>query len=67
MTSENILEMLHASSIKCLSGNKIKCKIDSICIHGDSLKAVPIAKELQKVLLENNIKLVNLDKLNKFI
>jgi len=62
--SENILEMLHTSSIKCLSGKKIKCQIDSICIHGDGLKAVSIAKELKKVLIENNIQLVNLDKLN---
>ena len=62
--SENILEMLHASSIKCLSGKKIKCQIDSICIHGDGLRAVSIAKELKKVLIENNIHLVNLDKLN---
>ncbi|HIC42716.1 MAG: hypothetical protein CFH12_00209 [Alphaproteobacteria bacterium MarineAlpha5_Bin2] len=62
--SENILEMLHTSSIKCLSGKKIKCQIDSICIHGDGLRAVSIAKELKKVLIENNIQLVNLDKLN---
>jgi len=62
--SENILEMLHTSSIKCLSGKKIKCQIDSICIHGDGLKAVSIAKELKKILIKNNIQLVNLDKLN---
>ena len=62
--SENILEMLHNSSIKCLSGKKIKCQIDSICIHGDGLEAVSIAKELKKVLIENNIQLVSLDKLN---
>jgi UPF0271 protein len=56
--------MLHTSSIKCLSGKRIKCQIDSICIHGDGLKAVSIAKELKKVLIKNNIQLVNLDKLN---
>ena len=65
--SDNILEMLQSSSIKCLSGKKIKCQIDSICIHGDNKKAVSMAKVLKKVLIENNIKLVNLDKLNKFI
>ena len=66
MANANILEMLHTSSIKCLSGNKIKCQIDSICIHGDNKNSVSIAKELKKVLIKNNIQLVNLDKLNKF-
>ena len=67
IASNNILEMINTSSIKCLSGKKIKCQIDSICIHGDNKNAVSIAKELSKVLVANDIKLASLDKLNKFI
>ena len=64
--SSNILEMILTSSIKCLSGKRIKCQIDSICIHGDNDNAISIVKELKKNLIQNNIQLVNLDKLNKF-
>ena len=64
--SSNILEMILTSSIKCLSGKRIKCQIDSICIHGDNDSAISIVKELKKNLVQNNIQLVNLDKLYKF-
>ena len=66
IANENILEMLHTSSIKCLSGKKIKCQIDSICIHGDNKNAVSITNELKATLIKNNFNLVNLDKLKKF-
>ena len=61
--SSNILDMILTSSIKCLSGKRIKCQIDSICIHGDNDSAISIVKELKKNLIQNNIQLANLDKL----
>ena len=67
IASENILEMLDKSYIKCYSGKKIKTNIDTICIHGDGSNAVAIAKELKNKLKKNNIKQVNLNKLEKFL
>ena len=66
IASKNILEMLDTSSIKCFSGKKLKCNIDSICIHGDNLNAVIISKKIVKTLIINNIKLKKLNKLKKF-
>ena len=66
LAAENILEVLNSSSINCLSGKKLKCSIDSICIHGDNKNAVYMAKQLIEVLTKNNIKLKNLDKLKQF-
>ena len=46
---------------------KINCKIDSICIHGDNLSSLETATEIKNMLMENNIKLKPLNKLNKFL
>jgi len=58
--------MLDNSSIKCLSGKRIKCNIDTICIHGDGKNAVIIAKELKKKLQSNNFEFKSLNNLSKF-
>jgi len=62
----NVLEMIESSSIKCLSGKKIKCNIDSICIHGDGLNSFPIVKKLNNTLTEKGISLTSLNKMTKF-
>ena len=67
VASNNVLEMLEQSYIKCISGKKIKTNIDTICIHGDGINALSIAKKLKIQLINNNIKLINLDKLKKFL
>ena len=62
----NVLEMLDSSSIKCLSGKKIKCEIDSICIHGDGKNSYLMAKKIKNTLKEKKYKLINLNDMNKF-
>ena len=63
----NIIEMLEQSSIKCLSGKKIKCNIDTLCIHGDTINSVKIANNIKNILKKNNINITNLNKLKKFL
>jgi UPF0271 protein len=57
--------MLRESSIFSYSGKKIKCDIDTICIHGDNKNAPLFAKEIKKILSINNYNFVNLDALKK--
>ena len=63
--SKKILNMLRESSIFSYSGKKIKCDIDTICIHGDNKNAPLFAKEIKKILSINNYNFVNLDALKK--
>jgi len=65
--AKNTLEMIESSSIKCFSGKKIHCSIDTICIHGDSNSSILIAKELKKKIKLNNISTKKLNELKKFI
>tara|TARA_B110000438_G_C15774244_1_gene633336 strand:- start:946 stop:1719 length:774 start_codon:yes stop_codon:yes gene_type:complete len=67
LASNNIIEMIDSSSIKCFSGKKIKCDIDTICIHGDGINSKNIARKIKKNLNLNNIKIVSLNNLNKFL
>ena len=48
IVQNNVLEMLESSSIKCFSGKRLKCSIDTICIHGDGKNAISIANTLKK-------------------
>ncbi len=63
---KHVLEMVRNQSLNCLSGKKIPCQIDSICIHGDNTQSLETAKQIKKVLEENNICLKSLNKLKKF-
>jgi UPF0271 protein len=66
IASQNIIKMLNESCIISLSGKRIKCNIDTICIHGDGLNSVPIAKEIQNALKNGNFKVLNLNNMTKF-
>ena len=63
---QHVLKMVETQSISCFSGKKIKCEIDSVCIHGDNKESLETAKQIKKVLEENNICLKPLNNLKKF-
>ena len=63
----HVLKMVETQSINCFSGKKIKCEIDSVCIHGDNKESLQTAKQIKKVLEENNICLKPLNNLKKFL
>ncbi len=64
---KHVLDMVKDQSLKCLSGKKIPCEIDSVCIHGDNIQSLETAKQIKKVLEENEIYLKPLNKLKKFL
>ena len=64
---KHVLDMVKNQSLNCLSGKKIPCEIDSICIHGDNISSLDTAKLIKQNLKNNNIKLKPLNKMTKFI
>ena len=62
----HVLQMVEKQALNCLSGKKIPCKIDSVCIHGDNISSLETAKSIKKNLIENNMVLVPLNKMKKF-
>jgi len=64
---EHVLSMVKSQSLNCLSGKKIPCEIDSICIHGDNKSSLDTAKIIKQNLADNGLELKPLNKMTKFI
>ena len=58
--------MVKDQALNCVSGKKINCKIDSVCIHGDNLSSLDTAFKVRENLKKNNLNLLPLDELKKF-
>ena len=67
IAKKHVIKMIETQALNCLSGKKIPCEIDSICVHGDGKSAVSTAKEIKKGLIKSGITLKPLNKLKKFI
>ena len=67
IAKKHVLTMVENQSLNCLSGKKIPCEIDSVCIHGDNESSLNTAKLIRKNLIDNHFDLKALDKMTKFI
>ena len=63
---KHVLNMVKNQSLNCHSGKQIPCEIDSVCIHGDNESSLATARSIRENLLENGLKLVALNKMEKF-
>ena len=66
LQKKHVLEMIKNQSLNCLSGKKIPCQIDSVCIHGDNKSSLNTAKIIKKNLDDNGLNLLPLNKMSKF-
>tara|TARA_B100000287_G_scaffold398614_1_gene416152 strand:- start:30 stop:803 length:774 start_codon:yes stop_codon:yes gene_type:complete len=64
---KHVLSMVKNQALNCYSGKQITCEIDSICIHGDNESSLATAKSIRDNLLDNDIDLMPLTKMKKFI
>ncbi len=58
-----VVEMVKTGSVKSINGNVVKINADSICLHGDGIKAVDFAKRIREELQNNDVKIVSLNEL----
>ena len=67
VAKKHVLSMIKNQAINCLSGKRIPCEIDSICIHGDNKSSLETAKSIRSNLVDNNLILRPLNKMKKFL
>ena len=67
IAKKHVLSMVKNQALNCHSGKQIPCEIDSVCIHGDNKSSLATAKSIKNNLLHNELKLVPLNKMEKFI
>lgn len=60
---KRIIRMIKENKVEAITGRDIPIEVDSICIHGDGIKALEFAKRIKFSLEEENIKIVPLDKI----
>ena len=68
ITDENlavsrVVKMVKNGRVTSITGNEIEIKADSICLHGDGVKAVEFAKRIKEELLKNDVEIVPLGEL----
>ena len=63
---KHVLSMVQNQALNCLSGKKIPCEIDSICIHGDNKSSLATAKSIKQGLIESGLILKSLNEMKKF-
>lgn len=52
---QRMLRMLRAGAILTASGQRIACRIDTICVHGDTAEAVAMAAAVRAALEEGGV------------
>ena len=62
----HVLKMVKNQALNCHSGKQIPCEIDSVCIHGDNISSLATAESIKENLLSNGLKLLPLNKMEKF-
>ena len=67
LAKKHVLSMVRNQALNCHSGKQIPCEIDSVCIHGDNTSSLSTAIAIKNNLIANDLKLVALNKLEKFI
>ena len=63
---KHVLSMVKNQAINCLSGKKIPCEIDSVCIHGDNVSSLATAGSIKNNLVNNGLILKPLNNMKKF-
>jgi 5-oxoprolinase (ATP-hydrolysing) subunit A len=67
IAKKHVFNMIKNQSLNCLSGKKIPCEIDSVCIHGDNNSSLNTAISIKNNLLKNGLNLKPLNKMKKFL
>ncbi|WP_446897095.1 5-oxoprolinase subunit PxpA [Clostridium sp. LBM24168] len=57
---ERVFRMIREKKVKTINGCDISLKADSICVHGDGLKALKFVKRIKEACLRENIKIASL-------
>ena len=61
---EQVDQMITENTVKSINGNIIPIQADTICVHGDNIKALDFVKALNRFLTQRKIELRSIKNLN---
>lgn len=59
---KRVVKMIKEGKVTSINGNEIEINAQSICVHGDGIKAVEFARKIRQKLESENIEICSLDK-----
>lgn len=62
MAIERVIKMVKQGTVTSIEGKEIGVKADSVCLHGDGMKAVIFAKKLHEALVQEGIEITAIEK-----
>jgi UPF0271 protein len=62
---EHVRRMIEEQAVFSLSGKRIPCQVDSICVHSDEPTAVATAREVRRGLEASRIRIVTLPEMRR--
>lgn len=57
-----VIKMVKQGTVTSMEGKEIRVKADSVCLHGDGMKAVVFAKKLHEALVKEGIEITAIEK-----
>lgn len=60
---KRVIRMIRESKVETINGIDIKVKADSICVHGDGVKALQFVKKINQAFQKESIEIAALDKI----
>ena len=60
---KRVIRMIKENKVKAITGIDIPIKVDSICVHGDGIKALEFVRKINFSFTEENIKIVSLSEI----
>ena len=57
---DRVIRVIKEQKVTAITGKDISLKIDSICVHGDGVKALQFVQMIRNRLKEENVEIVNL-------
>ena len=55
-----VIDMIKTGTVKTISGGRVRVQADSICLHGDGIKAVEFARKIHEVLDRENVEITSI-------
>ena len=59
---KRVVRMIKEGRVRSINGNDIEIEAQSICVHGDGIKALEFVKKIRQNLEYENIEILPLDK-----
>ena len=58
-----VIRMVKEGRVTAITGKDIEIKADSVCVHGDSAKALAFVEKIRKALLDEGVEICALNKI----